>query len=51
MATPKRDLPPPPPMAAFVNEWQRLTPEAQATLRAWWDRINDHERRIAALEP
>jgi hypothetical protein len=56
MAAPKPDLPIQRPSVAspFVDEGGRLTPEGYAVLAAavaLTRRVNDHEARLAALEP
>lgn len=51
MADPKPDVLPPMAQAPAVRPDLRLTPELHAALLALVTRLNDHEARIAALEP
>lgn len=51
MSTPKADVLPPMALSRFVTPEGRLTPEGMQVLLALVTRLNDHEARIAALEP
>lgn len=51
MADPKPPVPAPLVSARYVDADGRLTPEGHAFFAALARRLNDHEARLAALEP